>query len=522
MMTKCKLAGLAMAASIMHGMNSHAASEPATATATSVPSAVPSSDPLMNALIRKGILTQEEAAQVRSEMTSSASNEVQKLPASKWKISEGVKSIGLYGDARLRYEYRRADNPLVLGPNNYDQSPRDRFRYSLRFGIKGELYDQFSYGMRLETGPNPRSPWLTFGDSSNGSTTPSSKGGASIYLGQMFVKWQPEKWAELTVGKMPMPLYTTPMVWDPDICPEGFFEKFNVDIGPANVFASFGQFVYENPAANPALTFYASDVFLTAWQIGATVNIDKDVSLKVAPVFYTYTGLGSTNGVFGLVGQYPYTGQSDPTGGVPNLTSNGGIPITGSQYYNQSGINDLLILEIPAELNFKILGTPLGPLHGRFFGDFSLNLQGNRRSLHAFQSAGGVIKRNFTDEFKAYQFGFGIGDEGPVYGPTQGLVYGSTSKKKTWESRVYWQHVEQYALDVNLLDSDYFEGRANLEGIFAAFSYSFTDSMIGTLRYGYARRINKSLGTGGSNNDLPLINPIDGYRIAQIDLTMRF
>ena len=61
-----------------------------------------------------------------------------------------------------------------------------------------------------------------------------------------------------------------------------------------------------------------------------------------------------------------------------------------------------------------------------------------------------------TGQNKAYQVGVAYGN--------LGLVYGQTSKKNTWEARVYWQHVEQYAADVNLLDSDFFEGRANLEG----------------------------------------------------------
>jgi hypothetical protein len=91
-----------------------------------------------------------------------------------------------------------------------------------------------------------------------------------------------------------------------------------------------------------------------------------------------------------------------------------------------------------------------------------------------------------------------------------------------WEARTYWQHIEQYALDPNLIDSDFFEGRGNLEGVFAAVAYSFADNMIGTFRYGYASPIDKSLGTGGSNQDIPQINQINRYQILQLDLTYRF
>jgi hypothetical protein len=127
-----------------------------------------------------------------------------------------------------------------------------------------------------------------------------------------------------------------------------------------------------------------------------------------------------------------------------------------------------------------------------------------------------------TGQDKAYQVGLGIGGGAPLYGPTQGLVYGSFSRKHAWELRGYWQHIEQYALDVNLIDSDFFEGRGNLEGVYVALAYGITDSIIGTVRYGYAQRINKQLGTGGNNLDLPNLNPIDSYNVLQFDLTWRF
>ena len=63
----------------------------------------------------------------------------------------------------------------------------------------------------------------------------------------------------------------------------------------------------------------------------------------------------------------------------------------------------------------------------------------------------------------------------------------------------------------------------NLQGLYAAGAYSFTDAIIGTLRYGYAQRINRNIpGTGGSNPDLPNLNPIDDYRLIQFDLTWKF
>jgi len=477
-------------------------------------------DVLINKLEQKGILTVDEAREIRAESAADQTNLVNNaLMASKFKMADSIKNMQFYGDFRLRYEYRGVDN--APGANAPWPTPstfyRERMRYALRFGIRGDLFDDWSYGIRLETSNNPRSPWDTFGNNTTGgSVTPSDKNTSGIYLGQVFLNWHPTDWYEMSAGRMPMPLYTTPMLWDSDINPEGAFEKFKYTIDNVDLFADFAQFDYQDPAdtqgniSSSAITtgFPSGDTFLLAWQAGANVRFGENVSFKIAPVLYTYTSLGSSGGL-----NFPYTGQG-LNGTNPNFA--GGAP------FNQNGINDLQVLEFPWEFDFKVWNTMLGlgTLQARLFGDLAFNLQGDARAKAAAAAAG--LPAAYTDQKKAYQIGFGVGSTGPVYGPTQGLVYGSTSKKNTWEARVYWQHVEQYALDVNLMDSDFFEGRANLQGIYSAFAYSITDGIIGTIRYGYANPIEGNLGTGGNNLDIPGINPIKHYNVFQADLTWRF
>jgi hypothetical protein len=398
---------------------------------------------------------------------------------------------------RLRYEYRGTENVPNSGATG-STFYRERFRYALRIGLKGDLYDNFYYGLRLETSNNPRSPWVTFGDDT--APTPSAKTSDGVFVGQVYLGWHPTDWFDITVGKMPMSsaLYVTPMIWDSDINPEGASEKFKASVGPVDLFANFAQFMYQD--TNPDHGLPSSDTFLLAWQLGATFNICKDTSFKVAPVLYNYTGVGASGGL-----NATFSGQGDGRGGNPNVTSTN---INGQTVsLNQNGINDLLVLETPAEFNFKV-----GKHGARVFGDFAYNFDGADRARAAARVSG--LSQAYTSDNKAYQVGVGFGN--------LGLVYGQTSKKNTWEARAYWQHIEQYAADVNLIDSDFFEGRGNLEGVYFAFAYSFTDAIIGTFRYGYAHRINDNLGTGGSNPDLPTINPINNYHLLQFDITWRF
>jgi hypothetical protein len=409
--------------------------------------------------------------------------------------------------------------------------------------LRGDLADDFYYGARLETSPNERSPWNTFGNASGGQSPyygPFSKANNySVYLGQAYLGWRPTSWLDVSFGRVPQPLYTTSMVWDSDYTPEGAVEKLKYSAGSIDYFATFGQYIYQDttPANSTSVEggapagllgdYSDHNAYMLAWQVGLTYHLDTNISFKVAPVFYNYVGHGNqSSGFYGpFVGQgiNGFTYGTNTTIGSSTLPGGSGATsganVTTSSY-NQTGINNLAILEFPMELNFKIASLP-----ARAFGDWSINLEGDARARAAYAAGetiaglggnpnpfpGGVQ----LGQNQALQFGLAVGNN-------LGLVYGTTSKKGTWEARAYWQHVEQYALDPNLLDSDFFEGRGNMQGFYSAFAYSFTDAIIGTIRYGWAERINSQLGTGGFNADLPLPNPITKYQVLQLDMTMRF
>jgi hypothetical protein len=392
------------------------------------------------------------------------------------------------------------------------------------------------------------------GASSSGSPYqgPFGKSTAGINVDQIYIGWKPEAWVNVTLGKMPNPLYTTPMIWSASLNPEGAAEQFKRTVGEAEFFATFGQFVYQDTNPNQSSPGYFNLLsydnsqgglpFLLAWQGGVNYHLTKNISLKAAPVLYQYTRFnkGQPPKAFNYTPDYSgtYVGQGQevgPTGpafynqvyGTPPQPSFGGF------YANQTGINDLLVLDFPFELNVK-----LEQLNLRFFGDYACNLDGSSRAKAAYSAAhsayfsGGStgpsqgiidqISSPQTRDVHAYQVGFGLGSTNLVYGPMQGLAYGNSSAQNAWEFRTYWQHVEQYALDPNLIDTDFFEGVENLQGIYAALAYGFSDNVIGTIRYGYASRINDKLGTGGSGQDIPQMNPINKYNILQVDVSVRF
>jgi len=515
-----------------------------------------SSDPavrsLIGTLVQKGIISDDEAGKLQAQMDSQSTNAPVPPPNSLWKINPGIKDLELFGDLRTRFEDRSERDPAG------DSVELQRFRYSARLGLRGQALEDFDYGFRVETASSPRSTFVTAGTTASSSAPyqgPYGKSTAGISIGQLYIGWHPESWLDLTVGKMPNPLYTTTMLWSRNINPEGLAERFNYSVGEVKFFANFGQFLYQdaNPVsaspdlglgANPEYGQSANNIFQVAWQGGLIYQITTNTSFKVAATFYEYYGLQTSSSsaaispYFGnaYVGEGAYTGPGSvyytgpngysgyTTGSLPPQAgvNASGLPNSLGYPNNQVGLNNLQVLEVPFEFNFKI-----SQLDARIFGDAAYNLDGAARAeaaqsaYSAYLSSQSATIKPFTPQThddKAYQIGFALGNEGSL-GLGNG---GGVARKHAWEVRAFWQHVEQYALDPNLLDLDVFAAAENMQGIYAEAAYGFSQNFVGAFHYGYATRINDKLGTGGTGTDIPQINPIAQFQLFQLDLTFKF
>lgn len=466
---------------------------------------------LLDLLVKKGLITDQEAEDVRADLVK----ENAATAAGKLKLSTPVTEIELYGDGRLRYEVRNGKTgpPDTINPPG-DTYQRDRFRYRLRIGLRGVLVDDFLFGIRVETNSNPRSSNITFGDDT-GVNGPFSKDSDSIRVSQMYLAYRGVRDLTLTAGKMANPFVTSTMVWDPDINPEGIAEQFkhtfNFSVGggsssnagsatmsadgksvvastpPAepkkisvDLFVNLAQFVYDdtnpdNPVGPAPAGVPQNDSFLLGWQVGAKINFPHDFYVQLAPTLYNYTGYGDN-----LYG--PFVGD-------PTFINAAGARVTP----NQTGVNNLLVFDIPMELGWKF-----GELPVRIFGEYARNFSGDDRA----RAAGHPDK---TSEVNAYQIGAGLG---------------KLKDKHSWELRGFWQHADQFSLDPNLVDSDIFDSRVNMEGVAVYFGYAITDAVYASLQYAHGWQVDTSLGTGGVG-DLG-INPVTDYNLFQADLGFKF
>src|SRR5678815_3251168 len=86
---------------------------------------------LVDALVRKGVLTDKEAEEIRADMSRQHSGDA----ASKIKLSNSITELKLYGDLRLRYQYDNKDSqadPFPVGVHvsgdDKDRSPNSNQR----------------------------------------------------------------------------------------------------------------------------------------------------------------------------------------------------------------------------------------------------------------------------------------------------------------------------------------------------------------------------------------------------------
>jgi hypothetical protein len=467
--------------------------------------------PVLDLLVRKKLITDQEAEEVRAELTKEFSD----TGAGKWKLSMPITELELYGDARLRYEIRQGDT------DSHDTMQRNLPRYRLRLGLRGILADDWFFGVRLETSTNSRSTNVTFGDESSGG--PFAKNSDGVFVGQAYLGYKGFKDITVTVGKMANPMISTLMVWDPDINPEGLAEQwkhtFTIALGGGGaesdaptygkdgaspdkkksgepvlkiaVFANFGQFVYddanpENPLGPRATTtgqagrvrgsqlIPNTDAFLLAWQVGAKFTFPKGLYAQIAPVLYNYTGNGDT---FNIHFQ----------GGDPRLSNSASLA------QNQTGINSLLVFDLPVEVGWKLGDIPM-----RMYADFAVNLEGDERARAAGHPGNG-------DQRYAYQIGGALGQ---------------LKEKGDWQLNVFYQRQDQYSLDPNLVDTEIWDTKLNLEGVAVTLGYMLSDSVWVQLLYGYAWRADDALGTGGDG--AIAINPLKHFQLFQADLNVKF
>jgi len=387
------------------------------------------SGPLIDLLVRKGIIGDQEAEELRTELIKEF---VANTSAGKVNLSSSLTEFKLSGDIRLRHqvETQAPQNGTVT-----NERTRERFRF--RFNGDALLQKGWGAGFAFETASAADSGNQTFQDGSSD---------YNLYLARAYVSYQPNLNWLFVGGKQKNPLYSTDLTWDTDINPQGFSEvyrhllagKDTVEFRAMQAIADDRAESTAGPNGRDAWLFAQQGVY-TRWfgvdQIGNRTN-----SVILAPGYMVY----NQSVLDGLDNETPFNGS---TRGLSLLTFAGE-----ANWANVAG----------SGTQFKV------------YWDSSYNLEAQRRVRRVYGVSNG--------DKDAFAWLAGVG-----------YAFGTGKVQGDYSLRLDYRKIGLGGVDPNLNDSDFAFGNLNQEGYKLAVSYNLTDFANFNVSYFYTTDIRETL-----------------------------
>ena len=397
-----------------------------------------------------------------------------------------TKGVKYGGDFRVRYEsftyYNKNDDAGSTGLAA--DRTRNRFRIRLRWGMEKDLGEDWKVGFRIDTGntTDPTSTWQTIGNSGYFVFK-------NVVFDRAYATYEPSalkdkgplKDVKIGLGKFENPFfrYSTPMVWDSDVTPEGIYERanlslINTDSDKLNAQATTGQFIVnENTSLDSDANIFAYQGALS-WST-KIFNTDKPVEIATAVSFYDYTNWFRT------------------------VLASGNTVATSYIRTNSIVADDFRVLDIYPEVNFYVNQTPV-----MLWYDYALNTA-NVGTADAAQSLGNDI--HDSDQ------GWGVGGK-----------IGSAKKKGDWETFYSYYEIGANSVVAAFNDADLGGpgqlGYTNRKGHRAGTTYNLTDNVALSFNVLFFQPLNPFSG-GSATTGLQNASNESVFR-TQLDLNYKF
>ncbi|MFO1446813.1 MAG: putative porin [Opitutaceae bacterium] len=418
---------------------------------TGAPLFAQDSGPLIDLLVRKGIINDQEAEDLRTELVKEF---VANTSAGKMNLSSSLTEFKLSGDIRLRHqvETQAPQNGTVT-----NERTRERFRF--RFNGDALLQKGWGAGFAFETAPAADSGNQTFQDGNND---------YSLYLARAYVSWQPNLNWLVVAGKQRNLLYTTDLLWDADINPQGVTEVYKHLLAGKDTFEVRASQVLMDDRSESTPGPNGRDAWLFAQQMVYTKWFGRDAignqtnSLIVAPGLMLY----NQSVLDGLDNETPFNGT---TRGLGLVTFAGE-----ANWANVAGTGT----------QFKV------------YWDSSYNMEAERRVRRVY----GLPTAN--KDPLAWLVGVGY-------------AFGTGKIQGDYSLRLDYRRIGLGAVDPNLNDSDFAFGNLNQQGFKLSGSYNVTDFANLNLTYFHTTDIRETL-------IQPTVARNDHSQILQADLVVKF
>lgn len=480
------------------------------------------SDILLKVLVRKGILNDSEAASVRAEVAKEKAKVAKTTAAhagpgvtageqggllSKLDLSKSVDTLKLYGDLRLRYQYDDKDAQAESSAGVHsdrkekdrstNSNQRSRFRFRLRLDADVKLTDNFSAGVELQTN--------NVADSGNQTFT-NGFGDYDIFISKAYLRYKND-WLTLSGGKFDNPFYSTDLVWDPDINPNGAAERidfhklfghssepgFDKDgkalaaapASPWELSLVAGQFIFfdNNEFLGPD-NDQSSDAFIFETQLIGSYKFANGVKVTLAPAWFT----ANAGSVGTALNANSFTDSALVSGAERNLN----------------------LLLLPGDISFSIAG-----IKTKFLWDFSYNLDGKSRAEDTYRL---VYQKNRPGDHDDFVSNHRPKDDLAFL---VGFQVGENKKAGDLSFLANYRQTGISAVDPNLNDDDFALGELNTRGIKLGLAYNVTDFATFGVTYYQAWNLDKNL-VGGEATGGNGIADSNVIRTLMVDFMVKF
>ena len=413
------------------------------------------SGPLLNLLVAKGIITDQEAEDLRAELVKDfAAN----TSAGKMNMSSALSEFKLSGDVRLRHQ-TETQAPETASGTSTVSNERSRERFRFRFNGDALLQKGWGAGFAFETASAADSGNQTFQDANND---------YALFLARAYVSYQMNPSFFFAAGKTRNPFYTTDLIWDADINPQGVNENYKVAIGSKDSFEIRAMQLIMDDRAETAVGPAGRDAWLFSQQAVYTHYFGKDSlgnqvnNLILAPGFMTY----NDSTIDGADNETPFNGTT----------------------------RGLFTITFAGEVNWlNVLGAGSGL---KLYWDAGYNLESESR-LRAY----GLDPNVWDDDPLAWLVGIGYG-------------FGTGKVQGDYLFKLDYREIGLGSIDPNLSDSDFAFGRVNQKGFKGSVSYNFTDFVNFNVAYFYTDAIQDKL--------LNAVANLDHSQTLQLDLVLKF
>jgi len=401
---------------------------------------------LIDKLVEKGILSDSEALQLlqeaqkedakeKEELKQAAKDLVKEAGTDAFGIPEWIKRIKAGGDLRLRHDtqWRKTEN------DDYD---RNRERFRIRLGIRAKVTDTTEIGVRLASGSG-------YQNTTNQSYDNHARG-KEIFIDRAYASWKPYDFFKITGGKHKNSLFTSSLVWDSDINPEGFFEHLNFDIiDRVNIFSNLGQCFIEELNLKDS----DRDPALLIFQLGSIIKSFEKIKIELAGTYYNFKNLDELEWKNGLLSnKTEFLGYNNNHSQQMIFSSDGKL------------LNQFKCLGFDA----KIKITQVLPMPFSIFGSYIYNKETDIEKL----IENGVDPGDSDpDKLKSY-----AGDDRDS-GWQVGISLGKKKKKGDWYVKYFYQELEDYAFPAAFVDSDFHGGGTNNKGHYIQLRYFLMDNI---------------------------------------------